>query len=189
MHETSLGQTIEDYLTGESLEETTYEEFRQSLARILVEEKGYPKENLKAKVAIRFEVDGKDYCRVADIVAYEDERPLLVLFFCAGQPGTFDREIVAAARLIDKGPAPLAIATDTKDAVLMETSTGGVLDQGFASLPDWNRLLKLAREHPAPEISENRLERARRILYTYTEFLVGCCEGTTCPTTNERDKD
>jgi hypothetical protein len=189
MHETSLDRTIRDYLTGEEMEETTYEEFRQALARILVEEKGYPRANLEAKVSIDFFVDGKDYCRIADLVAYDGGRPIFVLFFCAGQPGTFDREVVAAARLIDDGPAPLAMATDTKDAVLMETARGRVLDQGFGALPDWERLKALVEEHPAQEFGEEKLERERRILYTYTEFLVGACCGTVCPTSKEQNKE
>ena len=40
MHEVSLGQSIQDYLTGENLDMTTYEDLRQGLARLLVEEKG-----------------------------------------------------------------------------------------------------------------------------------------------------
>jgi len=188
MHETSLGRTIRDYLSGEEMEETTYEEFRQALARLLVEEKGYPIGNLAAKVSIRFPVEGEEYCRVADLVAYDDGEPLLVLFFCAGQPGSFDREILAAARLFPGGPAPLALATDTKDAVLVETARGEVLDQGFHAVPDWKRLKELVREHPAPELSEAQLHKARRILYTYTEFLVGACCGTVCPTTAAKDK-
>lgn len=188
MHETSLGRTIRDYLTGEEREETTYEEFRQALARLLVEEKGYPRENLAAKVGIHFPVEGQDYCRVADLVAYEGGKPLFVLFFTAGQPGSFDREIVAAARLIEDGPAPLAMATDTKDAVLVETARGRVLDQGFGALPDWERLKSLAEEYPPPRLSAEQIQKARRILYTYTEFLVGSCCGTFCPTTMEQKK-
>lgn len=186
MHETSLGRTIRDYLSGEVLEETTYEEFRQALAKLLVEEKGFPRENLSAKVGIHFPIEGEEYCRVADIVAYDGGNPVLVLFFCAGQPGSFDREIVAAARLIEGGPAPLALATDTKDAVLVETARGTVLGRGFSALPDWKRLKELVEEFPAPELSEAQMHKARRILYTYTEFLVGACCGTVCPSTVEK---
>lgn len=54
MHETSLGSVLRDYLTGESIDETTYEEFRQALARLLVEEKGYPRERLRPKVPLNY---------------------------------------------------------------------------------------------------------------------------------------
>ena len=41
MHEVSLGGVIADYLTGEQLERTTYEDLRQALAKFLVEERGF----------------------------------------------------------------------------------------------------------------------------------------------------
>jgi hypothetical protein len=182
MHETSLGQALCDYLTGERIEETSYEDCRQALARMLVQERGYPREQLRPKVGIDFLVDGKPYCRVADLVAYaEDGRPLLVLFFTAGQPGTFDREIVAAARLLPGGPAPLAAATDTREAVLHETAHGARIGSGLdQALPRWEHLRELASSHPAPVLDESRLERERRILYTYSEFIyASCCH--TCP--------
>lgn len=58
MHEVSLGRTIRDYLTGEQVEQTTYEDLRQALARILVEEKGYPASSVRAKVGVHFPVTG-----------------------------------------------------------------------------------------------------------------------------------
>lgn len=182
MHEVSKGAWVCDYLTGEQIEETTYEDCRQELSRMFVEELGYPRERLRPKVGVTFPIDGKDYCRVVDLVAVDDAGwPLLLVFFTAGQPGTFDREIVAAARLIEGGPAPLAIATDTKDAVLHETATGTLVAQGTdAALPDWERLQELARKHPPREMSDKAMMLEGRILYTYSEYIYGsCC--FTCP--------
>lgn len=183
MHETSLGRTLTDYLTGESLEETSYEDCRQAMAKMLVEERGWPRKNLRPKVGITFPIDGRSYCRVADIVAYDDDgRPLLVLFFTAGQPGTFDREIVAAARLLPDGPAPLAVATDSRQAVLHETATGTLVGSGpDLALPRWDHLLNLATQHPAPTLDQAHRDREARILYTYSEFIYSSCCHTCTP--------
>ncbi len=54
MHEVSLGQSIRDYLTGEQVDATTYEDLRQALARLLVEERGYPATALCPRVEVRF---------------------------------------------------------------------------------------------------------------------------------------
>jgi hypothetical protein len=182
MHETSLRQTIRDYLTGEELEETSYESFRQALARLLVEEYGYPRANLRPKVGITFPIEGRSYCRVADLAAYDESgAPLLIILFGAGQPGSFDRELVAAARLFPGGPAPLALATNTEDAVLHETSSGQRLGKGMAAVPRWEQLRALAAAHPAAPLDPARQEKERRILYTYSEFLYGSCCHTACP--------
>jgi hypothetical protein len=181
MHEESLGNVIRDYLTGEALAETSYEEFRQALARLLVEEKGYPRERLTPKVGVCFPVDGKDYTRMVDLLATDEAgRPLLFVIFCSGEPGTYVRESLAAARIYPGGAVPLVLVTDTRDAVLLEAATGRELGRGLRAIPDWAALL--ASDAPRPEPSAEALERERRILYAYSEFLEnGCCQGACRP--------
>lgn len=182
MHEVSLGGTIRDYLSGEAIPDTTFEDFRQALARLLVEEKGYPRGRLTSKVGVSFPVGGETYCRVIDLVAYgEDGGPLLLVLFCAGKPATYERETLAAARLIHGGPAPLALVTDTREAILLDVAGGNVLAEGMAAVPRWEDLQRLAAGRPRPELTPARLDRERRILYAYSEMLTSCCEGTCCP--------
>lgn len=182
MHETSYGQTIRDYLSGEEIPETTYEEFRQALARLLVEERGYPRENLAAKVEIAYEIEGKEHSRALDLVASDDAgRPVLVVIFCSGKVGTFERETAVAGRLVPGGPAPLALATDTKDASLMIARNGEVLARGMGAIPHWEDLLELAAGHqPRPLTDEDRA-KLTRIFHAYSGFLVdSCCSAPNC---------
>ncbi len=183
MHEESLGSVIRDYLTGEELPETSYEEFRQALARMLVEERGYPRESLEPKVGVCFPVDGASYTRMVDLLARGEEgQPLLLILFCSGEPGSDLREGLAAARL-HQPPAPLVLATDTRTAVLAAADSGEVLGQGMAAVPRYEDLAALAAAHPAPTLAEDRLERERRILFAYSERLSGgCCKGACRPT-------
>ncbi|MBU4192162.1 MAG: type I restriction enzyme HsdR N-terminal domain-containing protein [Proteobacteria bacterium] len=125
MHETSLGGTLRDYLSGEEIDETTFEEFRQALARLLVEEQGYPRERIRAKVKLTYCIDGEEYERPLDFVVYDEkDRPIFVVLFCAGNVGSFERETVCAARLVEGGPVPYALVTDTMNASLMDVRTG-----------------------------------------------------------------
>ncbi|MFZ5425821.1 MAG: type I restriction endonuclease subunit R [Thermodesulfobacteriota bacterium] len=182
MHEESLGTVIRDYLTGEELEETSYEEFRQALARLLVEEKGYPKGSLVPKTGVCFPVDGRDYTRMVDLTALgPDGAPLMLVIFCSGEPGTYVREAVAAARL-HTPPVPLALTTDTKSAVLAAAASGDALGSGLRAIPHYPDLPALAASHPAPVLSPDRAEREGRILYAYSEMLSGgCCQGACRP--------
>jgi len=183
MHEVSLGETIRDYLTSEELEMTTYEDLRQGLAQMLVEEKGYPKDSLKPKVPITFDIDGKSFTRKVDLVAYKDDlTPTLALVFCSGTPETYTREAAYAGRLLPNGPAPLVVVTDTKDARLLRTEDGKQLAEGFASIPTWDELQSLAAEHPAPTLDPERVLKEQRVFYMYSGFLEGCC-GKTCSVT------
>jgi len=175
MHEVSLGGALRDYLTGEQVEATTYEDVRQALAKLLVEEKRFPKTALKAKIGIRFPIDGTDFTRMIDLAAYaEGSSPLLLVIFCSGEPGSYRRESLAAARLHPVSPAPLVLVTDTKEAYLYATATGEELGHGMRAVPAWDELLALAAAHPAPAPGPDQIDKERRILYAYSELLEGC---------------
>ncbi|WP_027184381.1 type I restriction enzyme HsdR N-terminal domain-containing protein [Desulfovibrio inopinatus] len=182
MHEESLGRTIEDYLTGESIEETSYEEFRQALARLLVEEKGYPKAALVAKTGVCFPVENQDYTRMVDLAAYDPSGdPLMIIIFCSGSVGSYIRETLASARLFAPKPAPLALVTDTKEAVLLETASSHTLAEGGTRvIPSYEEAMTLARNAPVEPLNEEAANREGRILYTYSEFLSGGCCGAAC---------
>lgn len=180
MHEVSLGYTLRDYLTGEQLEATTFEDLRQALARMLVEERGYPASSLRPRVQVAYDIDGEQECRTVDLVAYDGKKPLLLIVFCSGQVGSYERESVAAARLLEGGPAPLVAVTDTRDAELVATASGTVLAQGMQALPGFDELAALAASHPAPHLSEDARMREARILHAYTGFLKTCCTEN-CP--------
>lgn len=201
MHEVSLGRTIRDYLTGEQVEQTTYEDLRQALARILVEEKGYPASSVRARIGVHFPVAGsavsagaagaagaveeetgaEEYCRTIDLAVYDaDGRPMLILLFCPGQVNTYRRESLAAARLFPGGPVPLVLITDTKDAMLVGVQKDEVLGGGMHAIPVWDWLERLVQEHPVLPLSPERIGAERRILHTYSEFIKTCCDETLC---------
>ena len=76
------------------------------------------------------------------------------------------------------------MATDTRDAVLMRTDNGERIGTGMRALPDWDRLQELAAEVEVKPLEGRRLEGERRILYTYSEFISGCCTTDSCPSGN-----
>ncbi|MFV0422666.1 type I restriction endonuclease subunit R [Oleidesulfovibrio sp.] len=181
MHEVSLGLSIRDYLTGENVEQTTYEDLRQALARMLVEELEYPSESLVPKVSVRFPVNGEEYCRTVDLAAHDvTGAPFFFLLFVPGQVNTFVRESLAAARLAAGGPVPLIAITDTRDALLLETATGTCLGEGMQALPRHKHALQLAAQNPVPELSADRILKERKILHTYSEFMKTCCDESLC---------
>lgn len=182
MHEVSLGNTLRDYLTGEEIEETTYEEFRQALARVFVEERGYPRERLRAKVPFSYEVDGESFSRNLDLVAYDDAgRPLLVVVFCSGCVGSFVRETAVAARLIEHGPAALALATDSRDAALIDPASGDVLEEGMRAVPHWDELQRTAEKADRTPLSPDQRSKLERIFHAYNGFLLdSCCSSECC---------
>jgi hypothetical protein len=181
MHEVSLGGVLTDYLSGEPIDETTYEEFRQALAKMLVEVKGFPKDSLRAKVPLVFQIDGQDTGRHIDLVAYDEAgRPLLVVIFCAGDVGSFERETVSCARLFPGGPVPVAIATDSIGASILDTASGDCTATGVRAIPTWDELRALDAASVRTPLSEERRRREERILHAYNGFLYGTCCSESC---------
>lgn len=185
MHEVSLGGMLTDYLTGQAIEETTYEEFRQALARLLVEEKGYPKAGLTAKEPLVFLIDGEETGRVIDLVARDESgRPMVLVIFCAGDVGSFERETVSAARLFPGGPVPIAIATDSMGASILDTATGEERATGARAIPTWEEALAWdAAVNPGgvrTPLTPERRTREERILHAYNGFLYGTCCSESC---------
>jgi hypothetical protein len=188
MHETSLGGTLRDYLTGEEIDETTFEEFRQALVRLLVEEKGYPREQIRAKVKLTYCIDGEEFERPLDFVVYDENgRPIFVVIFCAGNVGSFERETVCAGRLIEGGPVAYALVTDTMNASLMDVRTGEVAATGMNAVPDWDSLLDMVRKANPQPLTDEQRQRQTRVFHTYCGFLFGTCCSESCSLPPKRD--
>lgn len=176
MHDVSLGHTLEDYLTGEPLEATTYEDLRQALARLLVEELGWPRDRLQPRQRLEIPGEQDTYVRLVDFIVRDAaDAPLCLLDFCPGEVSTFVRETLAAARIHPDGPIPLAVITDSKDALLLAVATGDVLGQGMRALPHWEALQALAAAHAVPPLAPRQLELERRICHAYSESRHSCC--------------
>jgi len=178
MHEISLGYSIQDYLSGKSVEATTFEDIRQAMAAMLVERKGYPKDRLASKIPIEFHIDGREYKKFVDLAAYDDQdRPLIILTFCAGEVETFIRQVLAAARLLPGGPARLAAVTDTSSALLLRVHDGEVLKKvAYQAIPDWQHLQELAGRHEPPTISDKQRAAEERIFYAFSELSCSCSD-------------
>jgi hypothetical protein len=190
MHETSLGGTLRDYLTGEDVDETTFEEFRQALVKFLVEEKGFPKDNIKPKVKLEYSVDGEDFERPLDYVVYDDaNKPIFVIIFCSGEVGSYERETVCAGRLVPDGPVAFALVTDTMHASLMNVMTGDVVARGMEAVPNWERLLKMVEGSDVRPLTAEQRERQTRVFHTYCGFLFGTCCNESCPEPFPSKKD
>lgn len=181
MHETSLGGTLRDYLSGEEIDETTFEEFRQALARLLVEEKGYPKEQLKAKVPLAYEVEGEEFERPLDYVVYDEQgKPIFIIIFCAGDVGSFERETVCAGRLIEGGPVAYALVTDTMNASLLDVTTGDLVARSMSAVPDWDTLLEMVDRAEVKPLTAKQREMLTRVFHTYCGFIYGTCCSESC---------
>ena len=181
-HHLIYGQLL-DYLTGESLVDSDDERYRQGLARLLVEEKGFAKDEIEPRLVINTLFAGNFVSSRIDFVVKIGGQRLLLLRYGPGSLVTRQRPALAAARVLDPGQLiPFAVVSNGEDAELLESRSGKVLGQGLAAIPDRRSLLaQLSRLDFTPPASGRR-EPELRILNAFDVEV--CCAGAPSPLPN-----
>ena len=172
--------TCTDYITGESIVDTDDERCRQELARLLVEEKGYNKGELEPRLSIETLYGGQYVVSTIDITVTLANRRFMILRFAPGSITTRERSAIAAARILDPvHQIPLAVVTNGRDAVLLDTYSGKIIKQGLDAIPAKKEATEMLQSLDfKPFADEERIDRERRILNAYDIEI--CCVGGPC---------
>lgn len=167
--------TLSDYLTGEELTDTDDERLRQGLAQMMVQEKGYAKEELLPRLYIET-LFARCYVRsTIELTVRLRARDVMILRYGPGSLVSRERAAIAAARVLNPAyQIPLAVVTNGKDAELLDTSTGKILGYGLESIPDRTNAEKLLDhlQFLPPRQGQPR-ERELRILNAFD--VERCC--------------
>ena len=178
-HHLILGK-LEDFITGETLADTLDERIRQKIAHILVEDKGYAKEEIEVRRNIHLVVDGKMGISRVDFLLKIDNRVFAIIIFGPGSLVSRERSTIAAARLVEEYEVPVAIITNGKDAEIMETKSGKIIAKGVDAIPSKEDARKIIANTEFHKISEERLDKERRILYVFDVLTQKECDDFTC---------
>ncbi len=171
---------LKDYLTGEELPDTDDERLRQELARLLVEEKGFAKEDLEPRLAIETLFNNIFVRSIIDVTVSVAGQRCFVLRYGPGSLVTREKPALAAARVLDESCCiPLAVVTNGQDAELMETEHGRVLACGMEVIPSRAQAAELLQQYPPrPPLTGAERERNLRVLNAFD--LEICCRGEKC---------
>ncbi|MEJ2286838.1 MAG: type I restriction enzyme HsdR N-terminal domain-containing protein [Desulfobacterales bacterium] len=128
---------IVDFVTGKEIPNVGAEENRQMVERFLVHEKGYSKADIAVDVELELTVAGEPYRSQIDlIVSVEDGlTPVMAIKCAAASLGSWEREILAGARLIAEDQLPLSVVSDGKTAIVLDTVSGRKLGEGLDAIP------------------------------------------------------
>lgn len=127
---------IRDYITGKEIDNVGPEASRQAFEKFLVETKGYSKQEIRVDEPLVVQFKGEDYPSSIDLIVLCNLRPFMAVTCVAGSIGSYEREILAGARLVYEFQIPLAVSTDARDAIVLETRTGKTMGQGLDAVPD-----------------------------------------------------
>jgi len=170
---------LEDFLTGEILPDTDDERVRQDLARLLVEQLGYRKEELEPRLRIVSEYANRVVTTIELTVSLAGKR-VFILRYGPGSLVTREKAAIAAARILDpEYRIPLAVVTNGRDAELLETAQGKVLGTGMDCIPTRQRAEEYRQQSAfEPFADPEKRDQALRILNVFD--LDVCCFGTSC---------
>ena len=175
-HHLLLGH-VRDYLTGNMVEDTHDERYRQKIARILVAEKGYLKFEIEAGRVIRVEAGPYQGLVTADFIVRLEGADCMLIKYGPGSIVTRRRGALAASRLAGERQVPVVVVTNGEDADIIDGFTGRLLARGLANIPDRQALYEQAVLENVKMIGPDMAEREARILYAL-EVEGSCgCEG------------
>lgn len=135
-------EQITDYITGREIDNVGAEASRQIFEKFLVETKGYNKADIRVDVPLTVVFKDEDYHSAIDLIVQVKDRPFMAITCVAGSIGSYEREILAGARLVEADLVPFAVSTDARDAVIIETRTGKTLGKGLEFIPSFKEAEK-----------------------------------------------
>lgn len=160
-------QMITDYVTGRDVPDVGAEGNRQAVEKLLVTRKGYEKADVEVDVGITFTVAGEAYRSRVDLVVSVDGRRAMVIKCAAGSLGSREREVVAAARLLDACQIPFAAASDGVTAVVLDTFSGKKLGEGIDAIPSKADLGAYLKKNAPVPFPEKKRAREKLVFRTY----------------------
>jgi hypothetical protein len=159
--------TLIDFVTGREVPDIGAEANRQAFERILVEQKGFSKEDIEVDVPLNLVVAGKPYNSRVDLVVSAGGRRMMAVKCAAGSLGSREREILAAARLLEDCQIPVSVVTDGRNGVVLDTLSGEKTGEGIDAIPSKEALLEMSEEKEPVAFPEKRVEREKLIFRTY----------------------
>jgi type I restriction and modification enzyme subunit R-like protein len=158
---------VTDYVTGKPVPNIGSEENRQAIERYLVDKKGFDKKDIEVDAEIRLMIDGADYHSRVDLVVYTGEYRFMAIKSAAGSLDSWEREIVSAARLLDRYQLPISVVSDGKTAVVIDTVSGNKTGQGMQTIPSKEGAKEMMDSTPRLPVSEKRLRKEMLIFRSY----------------------
>jgi len=178
-HHLVLGELV-DFLTGKAIEDTHDERIRQGVARVLVDQKGYGREDIRSGDKITVSCNENKALIPLDFRILLHERTAMIVKYGPGSILTRRRPALALSRLVAPYQVPIVVITNGQDAELLSGDSGRCLGEGLDAIPVKPQLLRLIAVAGWKPLTKKQIEMASRILYAF-EIDGACpCDDTVC---------
>lgn len=165
-----LAQEISD---GENLAA----EARRMVEYLLLEKKGYVPADIRKGLAFEIDLGAETAWSAADFLVSVDGRTGMLIKCAAGSLDSRQRQAIAAARVIESPPVPVAVVADPVNAVVLDAATGKVTGEGFGAIPVKEQLGRILENTERKPIQPERLEKEKRILLAFDAIKCSVPQG------------
>ncbi len=178
-HHLIMGQ-LTDCITGRRLPDTHDERYRQRIARLLIEAKGYPRQAIHPRVPIDLNFDARSARIRLDFVIRHEGRIVLLIKYGPGSLVTRHQIAYAAARALAPHVVPFSIVTNGEDAHWLDNVQRTLINQGLDNIWDYQTLVEQAQKRSPAGVASWQAEMAARILWAYEVDGRCPCDDTVC---------
>ena len=146
---------------------------RHMAERMLLGEKGYAPSDIETKVSFNVTLGKETVTSFVDFLVSSGSRHAMVIKCAAGSLSSRERHVVAAARVLESPPVPIAVVIDPMNAVVLDTATEEVIGEGFDGIPSKQELSGLLAGRESKPLAPEKLEREKRVLLAFD--AIRCC--------------
>lgn len=165
-HHLILGE-LDDLITGETINDTHDERYRQKIACLLLNRKGFLKSDIEPRKKLLVQAGDRRAIIKIDFLIELSGRLCMIIQYGPGSLVTRQRSVVAASRILAPYQIPVAVVTNGKDAEILEGSSAKVIARGLDAIPSKTELNKIAAGFNFNKIPPERAAMESRILYCY----------------------
>jgi hypothetical protein len=165
-HHLILGR-LNDYLTGQRLDDTHDERYRQKLARHLVEQCGYAKKELTSRFQLTVTACERRAIIPVDFMVTLSGKVGMVIKYGPGSLVTRHNPAIAISRVIQPYQIPLVVVTNGEDAHIIDCQTGKLIGEGLMNIPAKKNLESIMHQHVFEAVPVKMVEMANQIIYAF----------------------
>lgn len=178
-HHLILGQ-IEDFVTGRIIDDTHDARYRQKVARLLVETKGYERSDIRSEQAIEVKAGQKSARVPVTFIVEIDGRAAMLLQYGPGSLVTRHRPALALAKIVAPYQVPVVVVTNGEQADILDGATGRITTSGLDGIPSKHQLIQRLLRHSWAPVSNLHAQMAARIVMAFEVDDRCPCDDTVC---------
>jgi hypothetical protein len=178
-HHLILGQ-LTDFISGQKLDDTLDERYRQQIGHYLVQTKGYATSNITSRHELTFEVDNRRARLLITYTVALGRKIGMIVQYGPGSLVTRHRPTLAMSRLVASYQIPVVVVTNGKQADILDGDSGRQIGTGLEAIPKRDQLEEICSRVIWTTITDVRVEKESRILMAF-EVDGSCpCDDSIC---------